>query len=216
MPSKTALDETRIKEEFSKRLREFISDYLRITIKEFAEKVDIPQRTLQTYVSGSASPSAVALYKILQKYPKLNMNWLIAGQGEPLIQGVTTMPIQFIRKLKEDLKSIPVGKIMQLPFYNKIFDVLKGEDILDREELIALAEAIDKPIDEYLSLAGYLPNIFERSLKDRRLAGLLRNADKYSPKELDQLLGTFAIVLEGYESALRKQKSDSKEENEND
>lgn len=69
-------------EEFKNRITEFVTSYLRISIRKFEETCGLPFSTIASIkVKG---PSAEVLMKISDKYPELNMNWLIGGRGEML------------------------------------------------------------------------------------------------------------------------------------
>lgn len=50
----------------------------------FAKKAGIPQSTFHNYIKGRI-PNAEHLYPICDRF-SVNLNWLIAGKGEPYIQ----------------------------------------------------------------------------------------------------------------------------------
>ncbi|AAP95271.1 DNA-binding protein [[Haemophilus] ducreyi] len=64
----------------NERLRHVI-EAQKMTIKGFAETVDIPLRSVHNYLSGEREPSADALTKISNKL-NINLNWLLLDQGE--------------------------------------------------------------------------------------------------------------------------------------
>lgn len=85
-------------EEFKNRITEFVTSYLRISIRKFEETCGLPYSTIASIkVKG---PSAEVLMKISDTYPELNMNWLIGGRGkmvnnsdQPISENTTTVNI---------------------------------------------------------------------------------------------------------------------------
>ena len=64
----------------SNRLRE-VMEYKGLSIKAFAELLDMPYRTLQNYLLNERDPSAEVLIKISDVL-NVNLNWLMRGKGE--------------------------------------------------------------------------------------------------------------------------------------
>lgn len=63
----------------SNRLREVV-EYKGLSIKAFAELLDIPYRTLQNYLLNERDPSAEVLIKISDVL-NVDLNWLIRSEG---------------------------------------------------------------------------------------------------------------------------------------
>ena len=63
----------------SNRLRE-VMEYKGLSIKAFAELLDMPYRTLQNYLLNERDPSAEVLIKISDVL-NVNLNWLMRGKG---------------------------------------------------------------------------------------------------------------------------------------
>ena len=64
----------------SNRLRE-VMEYKGLSIKAFAELLDMPYRTLQNYLLNERDPSAEVLIKISDVL-NVDLNWLMRGEGE--------------------------------------------------------------------------------------------------------------------------------------
>ena len=64
----------------SNRLRE-VMEYKGLSIKAFAELLDMPYRTLQNYLLNERDPSAEVLIKISDVL-NVDLNWLMCGKGE--------------------------------------------------------------------------------------------------------------------------------------
>jgi transcriptional regulator with XRE-family HTH domain len=74
-------DETKRDEEIGVRLAKFRSDR-KLNQELFAEKIKINQGSLSRIERGLRRIDADFLYRVLQAYPKLNLEWLILGNGE--------------------------------------------------------------------------------------------------------------------------------------
>jgi hypothetical protein len=68
---------------FSERLLYFIDNQLHISVREFEKNVNLPQGSIQRAINGT-NMGIDKLQMISQHYPKLNMDWLIAGEGSML------------------------------------------------------------------------------------------------------------------------------------
>ena len=62
------------------RLRE-VMEYKGLSIKAFAELLDMPYRTLQNYLLNERDPSAEVLIKISDVL-NVDLNWLMCGEGD--------------------------------------------------------------------------------------------------------------------------------------
>lgn len=69
------------------RLKFFIVNVLKVTIKDFAESVGTPRTYISQIIGESASREIGIdlLVRIKAKYPTLNLNWLLYNQGDVLI-----------------------------------------------------------------------------------------------------------------------------------
>lgn len=55
-----------------------------LNIKEFAETTGMPYRTAQSYLSGDREPNADGM-KTICTHLRVNINWLLTGEGEHFI-----------------------------------------------------------------------------------------------------------------------------------
>lgn len=65
------------------RLREII-DSQNMSIKAFAESMQIPLRTLHNYLSGEREPNVEFLINLSEKL-NINLNWLLLDKGKTYI-----------------------------------------------------------------------------------------------------------------------------------
>ena len=67
----------------NERISEII-DYTNLTPSEFADAVEVQRSSISHITSGRNKPSLDFLVKVKEKYPELQWEWLILGQGEML------------------------------------------------------------------------------------------------------------------------------------
>ncbi len=171
---------------------------LNISQKDFAKKIGISQSRLSEIESGKGSPNRSVLIAI-EKIFNVNPDWLEKGEGEMFVkkQEEASMNPEFIERLKKDLagkddsfyKSLPVSK-------ERLFDIIVlGKGKLSRVEVIGLARKLNQPVDEYIDLAGYTPEVFKKLLRHKNARLLFRSMGELSDKEFDQVINSLTNVL---------------------
>lgn len=65
---------------FVKRL-EKVLEFYQLTATAFAEEVDFNRSTISHLLSGRNKPSLEFVVKLLEKFPEVEMNWLLFGKG---------------------------------------------------------------------------------------------------------------------------------------
>tara|TARA_R110002020_G_scaffold20108_5_gene68916 strand:+ start:12985 stop:13404 length:420 start_codon:yes stop_codon:yes gene_type:complete len=66
--------------DFTKRL-EKIMDYYALSAAAFAEEIDFNRSTISHLLSGRNKPSLEFVMKLYQKFPDIDMDWLLFGKG---------------------------------------------------------------------------------------------------------------------------------------
>ena len=61
---------------------EKVKDTLGLTARQFAAEIHVQPGTISNMMSGRNNPSLHVMKKILERYPTLNPEWLIAEKGE--------------------------------------------------------------------------------------------------------------------------------------
>lgn len=74
------MDKEKVKENVKNRLTA-IMEKEGLTAGAFAESINIAQATISQIMRGRNMPSTEILLKLHQRYPEINLNWLITGQG---------------------------------------------------------------------------------------------------------------------------------------
>ncbi len=178
-----------------KRLKE-LQKALGISIKEFAQKSGISYTTMQSYLLNTRRPSAEKIKQIAKAF-NVNSDWLLTGQGSMFIDR-KGMPKEFLERVKKDLTRVSPKTINNLSFKDRLGKVLSGNDNLKRVEVIELAGALKQSDEEYLTLAHYMPDIFHKTLKNDKVVTMLRSMGSLSDKEIDEVVDSLSLVLDGY------------------
>ena len=61
---------------------EKVKDTLGLTARQFAAEIRVQPGTISNMMAGRNNPSYEVIKRILERYPTLNPEWLIAGRGE--------------------------------------------------------------------------------------------------------------------------------------
>lgn len=93
--------------DFAKRL-EKILDFYGLTASALAEEIDFNRSTISHLISGRNKPSLEFVMKLLQKFPELDMDWLVLGKGS-FPTDTTSMTIE------NNFKSKPTPASTQSP-----------------------------------------------------------------------------------------------------
>jgi len=66
--------------DFAKRLQKIL-DYYGVSATAFSEEIDFNRSTISHLISGRNKPSLEFVLKVLQKYPEVELYWLLNGKG---------------------------------------------------------------------------------------------------------------------------------------
>ena len=81
----------------NKRFQKWLN-YNDLNPNKLAENINVSRATISHIMSGRNKPSVDFLHKILNKYPDLNLNWLVTGNGS--------------MKINNDIKKRIVDKVV--------------------------------------------------------------------------------------------------------
>lgn len=101
-------------EDFSIRLKK-VMDYYGLTATAFADEIQIQRSSISHLLSGRNKPSLDFVMKVLQKYPEVELYWLLKGKGvfpkqqqNHLTKEVAT-PNLFKENAKKDIESTKIS-----------------------------------------------------------------------------------------------------------
>lgn len=84
--------------DFSKRLQRIL-DYYSVTATAFSEEINFNRSTISHLLSGRNKPSLEFVMKVLQKYPEVELYWLLNGKGDfPKTQNTLSPPTSHFQK----------------------------------------------------------------------------------------------------------------------
>ena len=124
----------------------------KLTASQFSEEIGVQRSSLSHVLSGRNKPSLDFMLKIKNRYPEINLNWLLLGEGEMIENTVSERTTE----LKDH-----GGDQKVLEFGGESTDDLTGRTITEeghsaREKLIAGGRhkltANDKPVEQVVVL----------------------------------------------------------------
>ena len=88
--------------DFTKRLQKIL-DYYGVSATAFSEEINFNRSTISHLLSGRNKPSLEFVMKVLQKYPEVELYWLLNGKGEfPSKKKSASPPISEFKKTREN------------------------------------------------------------------------------------------------------------------
>jgi|JI8StandDraft_2_1071088.scaffolds.fasta_scaffold01333_7 transcriptional regulator with XRE-family HTH domain len=70
--------------ELSERIK-IIIDLKELQPSKFADEIGVQRPNMSHIIAGRNKPGLDFLHKIVVRYPEVNINWLLSGLGEPLL-----------------------------------------------------------------------------------------------------------------------------------
>ena len=61
---------------------EHVIKVMNLTARQFAAEIHVQPGTISNMMAGRNNPSLEVMKRIMERYPTLNQEWLIAGRGE--------------------------------------------------------------------------------------------------------------------------------------
>lgn len=68
-------------EEFANRLKEVI-DYYALSASSFAQEINFNRSSISHLLSGRNKPSLEFILKVLERFPEVELYWLVNGKGQ--------------------------------------------------------------------------------------------------------------------------------------
>jgi len=130
--------------EFTKRLQKILEEF-GLTATAFAEEIDFNRSTISHLLSGRNKPSLEFVLKVVERFPEVNLYWLLNGKGS------------FPASTSEKEISKPTIKYASPP--PKTPSEVKSQIIPSEEKPIASRKDVDRIVIFYKngSFKEYLP-----------------------------------------------------------
>ncbi|MEN2435290.1 helix-turn-helix transcriptional regulator [Weeksellaceae bacterium A-14] len=84
-----------------------IIEYSQLSSSEFADEVEVQRSSISHITSGRNKPSLDFLIKVKEKFPEIQWDWLINGEGEMLMDHEN-------EKVSEEKKAIPLPDLFAM------------------------------------------------------------------------------------------------------
>ncbi|MGD0282403.1 MAG: helix-turn-helix transcriptional regulator [Dissulfurispiraceae bacterium] len=131
--------------------------------------------------------------------PEVATHFLMDEKKRSSYQSEDGMPLVFIERLKKDL-----GNVEDLDaFFNSlkttsrdiVDESLRGMRLLPRKTVVELTRALDQTIEEYLTLADYMPREFQTLIMHKGMNDIFRTLSELDSEELDLMIDVLSSVL---------------------
>ena len=171
----------------------------------FARKMEESPQTISNWVSRGAGKNV--LNKILSKFPDVNANWLLTGEGEMLSRKENNENIVMEPILEYGTEQPKINYTTGVPYYN--VDFIGGFDLILNDQTINPEYMID--FQKYNN-ADCWCNVTGHSMEPE-----LSNGDYIALKEMTDPVQylpygeIYAIVTESYRTVKRIGKADQKD-----
>lgn len=105
--------------DFAKRLQ-IILNYYGISATTFSAELDFNRSTISHLLSGRNKPSLEFIMKLLQKFPEVELYWLLEGKGNfPVEKNITSSPTE----IKKEMPNLFDQLIPTLPTSKKNVEI---------------------------------------------------------------------------------------------
>lgn len=132
------------------RIKEILSRY-NLTAARFADQLEVPRSTISHILSERNKPSLEFIQKVLDKYPDINTQWLIKGEGNIFGKEVDLFSGMAPNIDKKDPTEKLPGKEEELPVQNTTDKVdgsveEKYQNLSEESKPVDLNEGIEKEL----------------------------------------------------------------------
>lgn len=108
-----------------------------------------------------------------------------------------SMPNEFIERVKKDIKNwTDAGKEPIEDMY--LIEVLEGSRVLSRSSVISLANRLNQPVDEYLSLANYITSEIKSVTQVNEIKKLIQILSQMSREQLQNAAKMLLAFIKTY------------------
>ncbi len=171
-----------------------------LTQQQMSIIMHITLRAYQRYENNEQKPAYDKIARILDEFKDLNLAWIFTGEGEMFKFGGegnnAGVNPEFIKQLAEDLQDKDDSFYASLSISKeKMLDVMFGRKKLTRIEVIELAQKLNKPLNEYMALAGYMPEGFKKIVGNKKAWDLFRSMSQLTDAEISQVIDSLSDTI---------------------
>ncbi|HAN19659.1 MAG: hypothetical protein A2X13_14535 [Bacteroidetes bacterium GWC2_33_15] len=111
---------------FNQRVIRF-RNYKKLSQKDFAEGLGVTRQTISNIENDKNTASWDFMYKVLNKFPEINVKWFVLGEGEML-------------ECENNIASEPAARYGKEDLKEKLISTLERENELLRQEIERLKQ----------------------------------------------------------------------------
>ncbi len=180
------------------------------TVEEFAKEIDLKHISVNLIENGQRLPSAEKLERIIEVlklnndtveelYKTLIFEKLKEVIQESILKKIlfekNVMPAKFIARVKKD------AEYERYRLSGKLKEVLEGEGKLAKNEIIKLAEELNQPVAEYLSLAEIVPDELTELTRYKGANDFIKTLlNIKKPEKIESLIKDFTDIIQTLDS----------------
>ena len=197
-----------MKEKERKELKEpkerlqYVRKLLNMSQQDFGVALDMNWHQIKDRELGKVRINSMFANHLANRL-NINPDWLLYGHGDIFLKDID-IPEQFAERLKKDLKAADEQTINKIKFLDKIRYFFDKKTLLTRKEVISLAQILKQPLDEYLTLTGYITNSLQEITKNQKLNVLFRKISELDENDLDNIIDVINTVVDAYVSKHKK------------
>lgn len=133
----------------NERIAEIII-YSKLSASEFADEIEVQRSNISHITSGRNKPSLDFLMKIKERFPELQWDWLILGQGEMISKPEIEVAVE-----KPKATSLP--DLFSL-INDENFGLTETEDKVSKDDLRESKISVQSPVSERIDDSQRLEN----------------------------------------------------------
>lgn len=133
----------------NERIAEIII-YSKLSASEFADEIEVQRSNISHITSGRNKPSLDFLMKIKERFPELQWDWLILGQGEMISKPEIEVVVE-----KPKVTSLP--DLFSL-INDENFGLTETEDKISKDDLRESKISVQSPVSERIYDSQRLEN----------------------------------------------------------
>lgn len=108
-----------------------------------------------------------------------------------------TMPSQFLKRVKNDLAKTENKEFTKSDQKN-LDAVISGKKLLSSQSVVHIAKELKQPIDQYLALAGYMPDHLKKLMCHEPTEDMLRSLASLEANDVLKMVTIMNNIIEIY------------------
>lgn len=159
---------------------------MNFTAAQFADEIGVQKSGISHIISGRNNPSLDFVQKILQRFPEVNMEWLIMGKGS-MIKG------EGFKSNEQEIQSsisAPGGNILAFDLFSEQISPPKEVKVPEKtaESIVEFRIPDDEKLDEELMQKGPATHLSAPEPTAEKKASTIQSIVEAPSKKLEKIL----------------------------